>query len=183
MHARFNVAAAATALVLSSSLVSATQPQAGSGADYGARDPHVCKDKTLPTHGAPSVAQAVEYIQCEREGPRAKNLYLVEAVKIEIGAGRPYSAKADPGLSDVDPKSPVYPLTGSYQEYQCEPMINNPRVPQYNNVGKNCTLRTYPKASGGCWKTLSGEWRCDLGYEEADPNPKRNVAPPGRGGN
>jgi hypothetical protein len=148
------------------------------GADYGARDPLVCKDKKDPARGAPSAAQAAEYVTCEREHLAAKKLFLIEDVKVEVGAGRPFNMNADPYMSDIDPKFPVYPIRGSYNMYQCEPQVNNPRLPQYNNVGKNCSFYVEEKASGKCWKTAFGDWRCDMTFDTLDPHPKRNVAPP-----
>ena len=148
------------------------------GADYGARDPTVCKDSKAVGSGAPSPQQAAQYVACEHDGIRANHLYLYDQVKVEIGAARRFGQLTDLNLADADTKSAVYPIRGSYRLYICEHQVNNPRLPTYNNVGKNCSMFDNQNATGLCWKTSFGDWRCDMTSEKQDPNPKHNVAPP-----
>ncbi|MDQ6759380.1 MAG: hypothetical protein M3Z32_05865, partial [Acidobacteriota bacterium] len=46
------------------------------------------------------------------------DLYLLENVKVEIGKGRPYHA-SDSLAQNIDPSQSVYPIHGSYDEFQC----------------------------------------------------------------
>ena len=69
-------------------------------------------------------------------------------------------------MHDVDASQPVYPIRGSYQQYQC----NNPKTSVYK-AGQNCSLSNIPKASGVCYKTTFGDWTCTI----ASDNPSADV--------
>lgn len=152
----------------------------GLGADYGARDPRTCKDTKQPIKGAISAAQAQEYVICAREGVATGSLHLVEDLKVEVGKGRPYSTANGPWATDIDTSATVYPIRGSFKNYICQPHHSNPAVPQYDNIGKNCSLYDSPVAEGVCYKTTFGDWKCEMAPEHVDwRNAQRNVAPPG----
>jgi hypothetical protein len=149
--------------------------QQGIGARYGARDPRTCADTKNPTSGAISAEQATKYVISNLEHQFGENLYLVENVKVEIGGSRPYNAYTDSGAADIDTTAPVYPIRGSFDQYQCAPISK-----LYPNNGRNCTLYHMRKAEGKCYKTTFGDWCCtmlDLSSNRNDVEP--NVAPPG----
>lgn len=154
------------------------QTQEHIGAAYGSRDPHTCEDTKKPLRGAPSAEQAKQYVVCGLEHVFSYSLYLAEDVKVEVGGAVPYNPNNFPFASDIDTKSPVYPIRASFNEYQCGKEYKSTSHPLYN-VGKNCTIYHIPKATGVCLKTTFGDWRCSITSRTDDPNPpKRNVAPP-----
>jgi hypothetical protein len=91
-----------------------------------------------------------------------RNLYLFENVQAEIGKGRPFrggglSGGADINMADADPSEPVYPIRGSFSQWQCA----NPKT-SISPEGQNCDLLSIPKASGVCYKTTFGDWVCRM---------------------
>lgn len=150
----------------------------GVGTAYGTRDPGTCTDTKKPLRGAPSAVQAKQYVICSLEHVNGQSLYLAEDVTIVVGGGIPYNPNNFPYATDIDPKSPVYPIRASFNEYQCGRVYKDPSSPLYN-VGKNCTEYHIPKSAGVCVKTTFGDWRCDITSRDDDSKPpKRDVPPP-----
>ena len=57
-------------------------------ARYGSRDPRTCEDTKAPARGAITAALALKYLNCQMEYDSGSgDLYLVENVKVEVGAG------------------------------------------------------------------------------------------------
>jgi hypothetical protein len=81
-------------------------------------------------------------------------LSLLQDVKIEMGASRPFLEQTDAGLPGIDLTARVYPLRGSYTSFFCNP-INN-----MSPVGKSCIRSAVPSAQGWCWKTSFGDYKC-----------------------
>lgn len=149
------------------------------GERYGSREPRTCKDTKAPAKGAITAALAKVYLECQMEGVSGNPLYLVENVKVEVGGAIPYAAIiGHRSLAEIDVKHPVYPIRGSYLQYQ----IKDPVREHVGPPGKNATSYNHPKATGYCYKTTFGDWRCHM----ADPgatnkeNVLHNVAPPKR---
>jgi|CXWL01.1.fsa_nt_gi hypothetical protein len=142
---------------------------------YGARDPRTCENTIAPTIGAMTPTLAKQYFICQAEGVSGAYLYLVENEKVEVGGDRPYSANADLGVPDIDPKAPIYPIRGSYTRYQCLPEDAglNSSAP-----GKNCSVQIYRKATGECYKTTFGDWRCSMTNGPTDNDDYQNGVPP-----
>jgi hypothetical protein len=140
--------------------------QPGSGARFGARDPHTCGSRKEPARGAPTAAQLTQYFICDNEffqpasatGPL---LYLIDNAKVEVGKGRPFSIVTD-AYTDVDPSQTVYPIRGSYTQYQCS--VPQPPSAPFNapKAGKNCFKYEAPAATGICYKSTFGEWHCKM---------------------
>lgn len=174
-------AAITTILMLGAFAAAFAQGKAGNGigADYGARDPLTCQDMKKPLKGAPSAEQAKQYVICGLEHVTGSNtLYLVEDVTVVVGGAIPYNPNNFPFASDINTKSPVYPIRASFNQYQCGRMYKDPSHPLYN-VGKNCTEYGIPKSTGVCVKTTFGDWRCDITSRDDDPKPpKRGIPPP-----
>lgn len=96
----------------------------------------------------------------------------MENVQVQVGAGIPY---ADRSLPEIDVNHPVYPIRGSYLRYQIT------RLAAYTGPpGKNASCYNNPKATGYCYKTTFGDWRCDMSDPNAtnDENARHHVAPP-----
>ena len=156
--------------------VNTTQPMnalTGIGAAYGARNPRTCANTKAPASGPISVQQAIQYFICGREHEESNYLYLVDQVQIQVGKGRPYLPNTD-RMSDADLDSPVYPIQGSFMKYQIERLSE-----LFPNNGKNCTSYANRNASGKCYRTSFGDWKCqmdDLSNNVADR--RYDLAPP-----
>jgi len=124
----------------------------GIGARFGTRDPVTCPSTREPESGPISVEQATLYFMCSREGTRSGPLDLVENLTLQVGKGRPASYM---DASDVDHDSLVYPIRGSFRIYTC--YRPNPR-----NYGRNCQTSDEPQATGTCYRTSYGDWRCSM---------------------
>lgn len=146
--------------------------QSHPGARYGARDPRTCSSTKDPAKGAPSPAQAAQYVTCNAEHVSGDMLFLAENVKVEIGRARRYNPNDDLNMNDVDPSQPVYPIRGSLTGYGCNPVDNS----ILHNAGKNCLVTRQPNAKGLCYKTTFGDWKCSL--FDINPEKEFNQPPP-----
>jgi len=146
------------------------------GNKYGTRDPQTCADKKAPARGAITAALALKYLICEHEKVSGGYLYLVENVTVQVGGGIPFNPNANLNVPDIDVRFPLYSIRGSLIRYQCNPA--NPLF-DHSAPGKNCQKTIMPKASGSCYRTTFGEWRC---YMSDNSNNSENwfpgVAPP-----
>ena len=76
------------------------------------------------------------------------------------------SERSEWNIRDIDADSPVYPLRGSLDMYACnlaDPKIKAATGFDKYSRGKNCFLYHEPTATGVCYKTGFGDWRCSLG--------------------
>jgi len=120
--------------------------------EYEGREPRKCASMTKP----PSVSEATVMVQCTMDARSPFGLGLVQDVKIEMGASRPFVYNSDAGLSGIDLKAQVYPLRGSYTGYLCQHISN--MAP----AGQSCTTSEVSEAVGWCWKTSFGDYKCKL---------------------
>jgi len=157
----------------------APQPNQAANANankYGTRDARTCKEMKAPVNGAVTAALAQTYVVCDREKISGPYLHLVENVKAEVAAGRPYNPNLDINFPEIDVRFPVYPIRGSLTSYQCYAVNPNFTV---SLPGKNCIRYEEPQSKGFCYKTTFGDWRChmaDLSYTNENFFP--GVAPP-----
>ncbi len=147
------------------------------GQRFGSREPRTLQNSKAPARGAITAALAKKYFSSQAEGVWAGHLYLVENVKLEVGGGVPYHPTLG-AFDAVNVRVPLYPIRGSYLKYQCL----DPETEYVGPAGKNANTYNNPKATGYCYKTTFGDWRCNM----ADPNStskenfRKNVAPPKR---
>jgi hypothetical protein len=91
-------------------------------------------------------------------------MILIEELQVEVRKGRPFQGGglSDINMTDIDPSMPVYPIRGSYEQYSCKNI--DPKDPNGwpDKPGKNCLCSHIPKATGACWKTSFGDWKCSL---------------------
>ena len=120
---------------------------------YLGRAPRICASVKSP----PSAAVAAALVQCTTDNLSAMGLRLVQDLKVELGSPRPVVLSTDDGLSELDLKSQVYPMRGSYTSYFCR-AINN-MVP----AATSCLIVSVPAGKGWCWKTSFGDWKCRFG--------------------
>ncbi len=107
----------------------------------------------------------------------SNDLYLVENVKVAVGGGIPYAAIiGHRSFSEIDVKHPVYPIRGSFLQYQCQ----DPKTAYVGPPNTNCITYNQPKATGYCYKTTFGDWRCHMsdGSGTEKENVRYKVAPP-----
>jgi hypothetical protein len=144
---------------------------------FGARDARTCENTKAPAKGAITAALALKYLNCQMEGIWSNDLYLVENVKVEVGGGVPYAAiMGQYSLDQIDVKYPVYPIRGSFLKYQCQ----DPETAYVGPPNTNCVTYNNPKATGYCYKTTFGDWKCNMVDRSATEkeNYREKVAPP-----
>lgn len=125
------------------------------GASYGTREPVVCASRAEPSQGAPSAAQAAQYVKCYIEGIGDGRLYLLEQVNVRaVQPGRAFDPQRD-YFENIDRSQPVYPISGSLIRFACE-------TPTARNAGKNCTAFAEDNAAGYCFKTVTADWSCNM---------------------
>ncbi len=168
------LAAIATIFLLGASYSAFAQ---GIGAKYGSRDPITCADTKAPVKGAITAALATQYARCAAEGADRDNIWLLEDLKIQVGAATPYDPKYH-YPADIDVKAPVYSLRGSYKRYACAPISDDKG---WENRGANCTVFYNTKATGVCFKTNFGDWYCGIGgnFGGDDNLTEYKMRPPG----
>jgi hypothetical protein len=131
--------------------------EAGDGAKFNARDPRGCVSTKASGKGPPSVKIVTDALFCTHESASSSTLYLIEDVKVDVSTkGRPHNRNTDI-MSEIDIDVPVYPIRGSYVKYQCSPVSD-----YMKNAGKNCNIYRQPQASGSCYKTTFGDWKCSM---------------------
>ena len=144
---------------------------------FGARDPRICENTKAPTKGAITTALALKYLNCQMEGIWSNDLYLVENVKVEVGGGLSYAAiRGQYSLDQIDVRVPVYPIRGSFLKYQCQ----DPETAYVGPPNTNCVTYNNPTATGYCYKTTFGDWKCNMVDRSATDkgNVRTKVAPP-----
>lgn len=141
---------------------------------YGAREPRTCADTKAPLTGAITAELAKKYFICQTEKVWGGILYLVEDVKLDVGGGVPYQPNLG-AFEAIDVNVPLYPIRGSYVLYQCKNL-------QTEHVGPpdtNCNTYQHRQATGYCYKTTFGDWRCSMADRSNNPEDwRRGVAPP-----
>lgn len=157
----------------------ARQPKgAGVGAKYGARDPRTCPSRTAPAHGAPSAAQATQYVTCELEhGDGLQALWLVTNVKVQVASVShpPNQVVREITAATIDPREPVWDLRGSFTSYRCDALAS---LTAQNDFAKthNCWASEQQTATGYCYKDTFADWHC--GLVGGALNWRTNVLPP-----
>lgn len=135
-------------------------------AKFQTREPRKCSQVKTP----PSVSQAMALIQCSREQMNDHEDWITTGVKVEMGSPRAFIYQTDSGLPEIDTASRVIPLRGSLTGYVCA------AIGEVNGVqGKNCMKGVVANATGSCWKTTFGDWKCN---EDGVINPTTWSEPP-----
>ncbi len=144
------------AFTLSAYSSAAAGAQAGSiGAEYGAREPAACNDRTQPEEGAPDQEQLLHHLRCTMEGIGDGRLYLAENMSAEIsGEGRAHDPQRD-YYDNIDTSALIYPISGSLLRYNCH-------VLDGTNEGTSCETFEEDEATGACYKMTNGDWVCRM---------------------
>ena len=135
----------------------AAQPEpvltaASLGARYGTREPRTC-DRHKSSLDRDDVK---ELFICDAEREFGGHLFLVSNVAVDLVHPRNLSPGEMSGIPNVDRTEPIYNLRANYDKYQCTPI---PRDRDYPNI-RNCSEVKVSNASGGCYKSTSGDWHC-----------------------
>ena len=145
--------------------------QRGVGGPYGARDPYACSSKTAPTSGPMTAAYARQYVICGYEkvdGERYLN--LIENIRVQVGKGMvPNSITSN----DQVPNAKQYLLRGSYDTYFCSPVISTDSPMAGDSPGHNCILEHHTHATGACYRTTFGDWKCSMSDIDARQIPRQ----------
>jgi hypothetical protein len=140
----------------------------GSGADWGARDPTACVP--LRQEQQPTPEQAIQLVKCRHETASASSgeLWLMENVKLEVGAMVPFVVMYDRVvMADADTAKPTYPLRGSFTWAVC--MSMHDAGIGGGDARLNCRETDVAGATGACWQTTFGDWSCVLhGYTSGE---------------
>lgn len=154
-------------------------PRAGSGvgANYGTREPAACASRTAPPHGAPSAAQARQYMICDAEHVYTTSLFLVTNVKVQVA---PISHPANEFIKnalagDLDSREPIWDIRGSFTQFQCG------KPASWDNAfarTHNCRQLEQPTAKGYCYKNTFGDWHCTMADLDYAGKAIANVMPP-----
>jgi hypothetical protein len=157
----------------------ARQPRGNSvGGKYGTRDPRTCANRNSPARGAPSSAQATQYVICEMEqGDGMHTLFLVSNVKVQVApvSHPPNDFVKELKAADIDPRQPIWDIRGSFTSYHCQPLSSLIAGNDYART-HNCWVLEQPSATGYCYKNTFGDWRCGLLGNRTDW--KTNALPP-----
>ncbi len=151
------------------------QALTGVGAAYGARNPRTCANTKAPVSGPLSAQQAMQYVICgyERESNIIYlSLNLLDNIKLELGSSRPYQPRTD-SYPDIDVRSPIYPIRGSYTTYTIDKLYSNGE-----NRGKNCDIYQNRPFTGVCYRTTFGDWSCGISAGGSGYPDIANTAPP-----
>lgn len=142
---------------------------------FGGRDPRTCDSTKAPAQGAITAALAQKYLNCQMEGILRGTLYLVENVKVTVGGGVPFTPNLG-SFDSINVRIPLYPIRGSLVRYSCVDLIRSHVGPP----DTNCTAYNEAKATGYCYKTTLGDWKCSMADRAANEieNVRERVVPP-----
>ncbi|HUY95140.1 MAG TPA: hypothetical protein VMU71_07565 [Terracidiphilus sp.] len=100
------------------------------------------------------------YLQCGDETVNSDGyLWLDENVKVQVGGGVKASGTWTYTGGDVNPNELVYPIRGTMDKYLCGKVQHGSVL---ENEGKNCTLWHWNEATGNCYRTTFGDWKCTM---------------------
>jgi hypothetical protein len=143
--------------------------QKGAGKPFGARDPQPCGSRKAPAKGAPSAAQAAQYITCDREAVDAFGyLGQLSDLKVEVSKGHAFTMYDQ--APNIDVSQTVYGIRGSFKAYHCAVVDGAVTL-----ADKNCMTSEFPTANGNCYKDNFGDWHC--GLQGIGINAKFNMPP------
>lgn len=130
--------------------------QKGAGKPFGARDPQPCPSRKVPAKGAPSAAQAAQYIACDKEIVDAFGyLGQIADLKVEVSKGHAFTMYDQ--APNIDVNQTVYGIRGSFKSFHCAVVDGAVTL-----ADKNCMTTEVTTANGNCYKDNFGDWHCGL---------------------
>ncbi len=145
----------AALLALTMAVPGLASAQTGAGDPFGARDPVACP--TLRQSTPPTPEQAALLVRCKRETISGGELWLVENVKVALGAPRAFRDLYNViAMPEADVTKPVYPIRGGWTWSVC-------RERRFvADRERNCRESDVIDAVGACWQTKAGAWACAM---------------------
>jgi hypothetical protein len=129
--------------------------------NYGTeRTLRTCPDRSQPSKGPISVAQAKAYVACSYEDKPPYNaaVRFVDVQKLEIASNtRPVNTQDIMRWPQINQHKPIYVLQGAVVVHSCANIAGSQKV------GSNCIRYDVPKAIGTCWQDQFAAWFCFLG--------------------
>jgi len=126
------------------------------------------------------VEEATRFFRCTNESESARwSLVLIEDVKLEMAGPRKCNPGNDLNVPQISVTAPIYDLRGKFTRYSCD-KVGGPGT-GLSPAGKNCNKFPYLHATGTCYKTTFGEWKCqmmDFTVKNDGDIEIRGVAPP-----
>lgn len=127
---------------------------------WGTRSPMVCSP--LKQKAAPTPVQATKLVQCNSEyaSDSSGELRLMQNVKVEIGKSSSFVAMYNQYVMPAaDTTKRTYPIRGSFDWATCM-LIRDASI--YGDPVQNCQTSRVASATGVCWQTTFGDWKCLL---------------------
>jgi hypothetical protein len=143
---------------------------------YGtSRRAQTCPSRSEPMTGRLSVAQAIKYTRCfregERQGPSRNRVHFLDILSLQLSP--PRKASESESLHHwnslpIDRTQPIYDIKARAIYYSCSGIYNNPAYPNTSgSTGKNCQVSGADTSNslnsyGVCFKDLTKNWICQL---------------------
>lgn len=111
---------------------------------------------------APSAAQAGALVRCAKESQSTSSgeSWLVEDLQVQVGGATRFAAMYNEvTMPDADTRKPVYPIRGSWTWSVCK-LRRDARI--YGDPNLNCRETPVTRATGACWQTTFGDWKCTM---------------------
>lgn len=125
---------------------------------WGARKAATCPQ----IRQAPSAAIATQLVRCakEQQSTASGESWLVEDLQVQVGGPTSFAAMYNSvTMPDADTSKRVYPIRGSWTWSIC---ILRADAKIYGDPNLNCRETPVTQASGACWQTTFGDWRCQM---------------------
>lgn len=134
---------------------------------FGSRPPRLCPNMTSP----PSATQAAALVQCTMDYETPQQAKLHQNIAVQLDSPRsPTNADRWPR---IDSRFSVLDFKANATVYVCGPVLEA----VMHNTGSNCDRYQFQNAPGVCWKTIDGNYRCQINAG-LPTNPTRSQPPP-----
>ena len=140
-------------------------------APWGARQAATCPS----IRQAPTAAIASQLVRCARKVSQCRpgESWLVEDLQVEIGGPTSFAAMYNAvTMPDADTTKRVYPIRGSWTWSVCK-LRKDAKI--YGNPDLNCRETPVTRATGACWQTTFGDWKCTMNGSSGET--RQNVRP------
>jgi hypothetical protein len=134
---------------------------------FGSRSPRQCPVIT----SLPTSAQAAALVQCTMDYETPQQARLLQDIAVQPRSPRnPTDSDRWPRL---DSRFPVVDFSANATVFLCGPILEA----VMHNTGSNCDRYQFGSAPGICWKTIDGQYRCQIN-SGLPTNPTRSQPPP-----
>lgn len=134
------------------------------GSPWGARKAATCPS----VRQVPSAAIAGQLVRCAKETQSMSTgeSWLVEDLRVEVGGPTRFAAMYNAvTMPDADTRKSVYPIRGSWTWSVCK-LRADAKI--YGDPNLNCRETPVTRATGACWQTTFGDWKCTMNGTSGD---------------